>query len=148
LGDYLIHSPRHRYQKIRWSDVYKLIKQNRYLEALDSIYGIDKEIHITAVRKIHGPIAKLCDKIIELSNEGRLEEHITELIQGIVKSIIIVRYQIARKLIDKELGETVIRGLQDLYNTLISKDKYKQARDQASKLRIFIDSVIAYKYKK
>ena len=134
------------YGRDKWSQAYTLIKQNRYLEALGLIEKtrLRGKTHISAIRKLHEPIAKLCDRIAGLS-DSELTIHTNELQQDLVRSVIVVRYQAERGLIDRDLASAIINGLQEIYKALAGK-KYDLARDNASRLRIFLDSIIAFKY--
>ncbi len=137
------------YYRGKWRNIYELLKKGDYLTAFTNIERT-RIFHtrITAIRKIHTPLTKLCDQIISLDIKN-FREYRDELSAEVARNLVVVRYQSERGLIDRDLASAIISVLMDLDKALKIGDEKRaldESRDVAKKLRLFLDSIIAFHY--
>ncbi|RLG82771.1 MAG: hypothetical protein DRO40_06790 [Thermoprotei archaeon] len=130
-----------------WLNIYNMLLQGNYPDALARIeHQKIYSTHITALRKIHGPITSLCDRITSLLTSKQYDLMKT-LLPEITKLAIIVKYQAQRDVIDSRFADAIYRVLVDKLSKAIMTGKWSDVEKIVSALRLLLDSVIAFKYK-
>ncbi len=131
----------------RWLSIVDQFLQGKYTDALRGMRTTRlSNTSITSARKVHGMITLSLERVRTLLS-GVVDETRKELAkQLLMRSIILVNYLAERDVLDRDFANAISGKLESIIANIDGR-KYQVATELSIKLRIFLDAIIAFKYK-
>jgi len=141
--------------------IFRSLRQNNFGRALDDlrrvrVYGTS----MSAYRKLHSLITSILDKIVELKPDDPNINVLANILSELTSTTLLVQYQKERGLLSRDIADGLYNILVELIREIeryyaypnktdaTARKYFDNIRSIARAIKIIIDGIVAFNYKK